>query len=75
MCNGEKTMYEEIYDIEHLRKDLCDYFGTAMINVSWLAITELTNVETASSDELINIALKNNFNLDKYLIKDNKFYR
>ena len=50
-------------DIEKLRQDLINYFGTAMYNASPLAILELTKIKRASSQELINIALKNNFDL------------
>lgn len=53
-------------DIEKLRKDLIDYYGTAMFNASPLAIIELTKIENASPQELINIALKNNFDLTEY---------
>lgn len=45
-------------DIEKLRKDLIDYYGTAMFNASPLAIIELTKVENASPQELINKANK-----------------
>ena len=57
-------------DIETLRKDLMNYFGTAMFSSSPLAIIELSKVENASSEELIQIAQNNNFDLNKYI--DNK---
>ena len=60
-------MYEEI-NIEQLRNDLVNYFGTAMFNSSPLAIMELSKVDKASDDEIIRIALKNNFDLNKYKI-------
>ena len=52
-------MVNEI-NIEKLRKDLIDYFGTAMFNASPMAIMNLTEVENANSDKLIQIALKIN---------------
>lgn len=61
-------------DIEKLRKDLIDYYGTAMFNASPLAIIELTKVENASPQELINIALKNNFDLTKYETNNKKIF-
>ena len=61
-------------DIEKLRKDLIDYFGTAMFNASPLAIIELTKVENASPQELINIALKNNFDLTEYETNNKKLF-
>lgn len=60
-------------NIEELRKDLIDYFGTA-IYTSPLAIMNLAEVENANSNELINIALKNNFDLNKY-IENDKYLR
>lgn len=61
-------------DIEKLRKDLIDYYGTAMFNASPLAIIELTKVENASPQELINIALKNNFDLTEYETTNKKLF-
>ena len=53
-------------DYEKLRKDLIDYFGTAM-SCNPMAIMDLSRVESASDDELVEIALKNNFDLNKYI--------
>lgn len=61
-------------DIEKLRKDLIDYYGTAMFNASPLAIIELTKVENASPQELINIALKTNFDLTEYETNNKKLF-
>ena len=55
-------------DIEKLREDLIDYFGTAMFNASPLAIIELSKIEKASNQEIIKIAIDNNFNLNEYII-------
>lgn len=54
-------------DIEKLRSDLMDYFGTAM-GFFPVATMDLIKVQNASDEELINIALKNNFDLNKYII-------
>lgn len=56
----------ENLNIDKLREDLLDYYGTAMFNVSPLAIIELTKIEKASNEELIEIALNNNFDLNEY---------
>ena len=61
-------------DIEKLREDLIDYYGTAMFNASPLAIIELTKIENASPQELINIALKNNFDLTEYETNNKKLF-
>ena len=54
-------------DIEKLRSDLMDYFGTAL-GFFPVATMDLIKVQNASDEELINIALKNNFDLNKYII-------
>ena len=53
-------------DYNKLRSDLINYFGTAMFNASPLAMIELSKVENATNEELIEIALNNNFDLSKY---------
>ena len=45
-------------DIEKLRSDLMDYFGTAM-GFFPVATMDLIKVQNASSEELISIAAKN----------------
>ena len=55
-------------DIENLRKDLINYFGTAM-SFNPMAMMDLTKVESASPEELVMIAQKNGFDLSDYEIK------
>ena len=62
----EKTDYEK------LRKDLKDYYGTAMVGGFPLAIMDLSKVENASNEELLKIAQKNNFNENNYKVKVRK---
>ena len=62
-------------DYEKLRNDLIDYYGTASYNGFPMAIIELSNVENASNDELINIALNNNINLNNYKKEEIKIYK
>ena len=62
-------------DYEKLREDLIDYYGTASYNGFPMAIIELSNVENASYEELINIAIKNNFNLNNYKKDEIKIYK
>ena len=52
-------------DIERLRRDLIDYFGTAM-SVFPVAMMELSQVQNASPEKLIEIAKKNGFDLRDY---------
>lgn len=53
-------------DIEYLRKDLKDYYGTAMFNASPLAIMDLSKVEKAGEQELIRMAQAAGLNLNRY---------
>lgn len=62
-------------DYEKLRNDLIDYYGTASYNGFPMAIIELSDVENASYEELINIAIKNNFNLNNYKKEEIKIYK
>jgi cyanate lyase len=51
---------------DKLKADLLDYFGTAMFAASPMAMMELSKVENASGNDLIQIALDNGFDLEKY---------
>ncbi len=61
-------------DIERLKDDLADYFGTAMQNNFPMAVMDLIEIPDGSSDnlseaqvmKLINIAISNGIDLDKY---------
>lgn len=55
-------------DIDELRNDLINYFGSAM-QYNQVAMMELIKVEQASDNEIVNIAIKNGFNLYDYEIK------
>lgn len=53
-------------DYERLRRDLIDYYGTAFQMGFGMAMIEISRVENASNEELVNIAQKNSFCLDDY---------
>ncbi len=55
-------------DVERLRYDLLEYFGTAM-NIFPQAVIDLSIIENASVEQLINIARSNNIDLSNYEIK------
>ena len=59
-------------DIERLRKELIDYYGTA-IGTNPVAVIELSIVETAPPERLIYIAINKGFNLNDYLIEENTY--
>ena len=55
-------------DIDSLREDLKNYFGGAM-SYNAIAIMDLIKVENASDNNVIDMAIKNGFNLYDYEIK------
>ena len=59
-----------IIDIEKLRSDVLDYYGTAMHNGFGMAVINLGQIENASNDEIINIARKIGLDFSKYAIED-----
>lgn len=54
-------------DFERLRSDLIDYFGTGMISGIGALTINISVIERASHDKLIEIAINNGFNLEKYI--------
>lgn len=56
-------------DFEKLRDDLINYFGTALY-YNQMAIMDLQEVKEATEEELIKIAIENNFDLERYEIKE-----
>lgn len=59
-------------DIDRLRKDLIDYYGTGVYNLN-VSVIDLIKVERCPSYMLVDIALQNGFNLNNYKI--NSFSR
>ena len=53
-------------DFDALRDYLIDYFGTAS-SYNPVALIELTEVETASPKKLVEIAIRNNVDLDDFI--------
>ncbi|MCD7818408.1 MAG: hypothetical protein LUH07_05090 [Lachnospiraceae bacterium] len=53
-------------DIEQLRKDLIDYYGTAMFNASPMALMDVSKAEKANGQELIRMAQAAGLNLNQY---------
>lgn len=54
-------------DTDRLRRDLMDYYGTAMFSGFPMAVFDLSRIERASDDELIEIAQKNGVDLREYV--------
>lgn len=53
-------------NILKLKKDLMDYFGTAVFNGMPNAMIELSKISNASDSQIINLALNIGFNLSEY---------
>ena len=57
----------ENIDYESLRRDLIDYFGSAMSSFP-LALMDVVNVESASEEELLELAIENGFDLSNHIV-------
>ena len=57
-----------LINIEQLREDLKDYYGTAMFNASPMAVMDLSGIERASNQEIVDIAREMGIDLRKYAI-------
>ena len=55
-------------DVNRLRRDMKDYYGTAMFNGFPMAVMDLSKVERLSDRELVELAQKNGVDLRKYII-------
>jgi len=53
-------------NIEKLRKDLIDYYGTAVFSGFHMAMVDVSDVENASQGRLIELAGKAGFSLKNY---------
>ena len=60
----------EDIDINRLRNDLIDYYGTVSL-YSPQAVIDLSKVENANPYELVMIAINNNFDLENYINQRN----
>ena len=54
-------------DTDKLRKDLTDYYGTAMSNGFPMAVIDLEKAERASDEELVEMAEKEDVDLSRYI--------
>ena len=55
-------------DVKKLRKDMKDYYGTAMFNGFSMAVMDLSKVDNLSDQELVDYAQKKGVDLRKYII-------
>ena len=55
-----------LIDIDKLRKDLIDFYGTAAYNGFPTAMMDVIDVENASPEKLIQLANRAGFSLEDY---------
>lgn len=55
------------YDFDELRNDLMNYYGSAMQYFP-MAVMDLSDVENASEDRLLEMAKDAGFNLEDYFL-------
>jgi hypothetical protein len=60
-------------DIDKLREDLINYYGSATPYYP-MAIMDISRIESASPEELVNIALENHFDLSEYEVNKGRRY-
>lgn len=53
-------------DLSRLRSDLEDYYGTAVFSGMPMAVIELGQAQSASPQELVDMALRAGFDLGRY---------
>lgn len=56
-----------LIDVERLRADIMDYYGTAAFSGFPAAIVDLARVERMSGEELVRFAEDHHFDLSKYI--------
>ena len=59
-------------DIEKLRNDLINHFYGIAFTISPVAFMDVTEVQEASDERLIEIAISEGFNLEDYKVKTRK---
>ena len=59
-----------IIDIQRLRNDIKNNYGTAAFNGFPMAIMDLENVDQLRDQEIVEYALKKNIRLEKYIIQE-----
>ncbi len=60
-------------DIDKLREDLINYYGSATPYYP-MDIMDISRIESASPEELVNIALENHFDLSEYEVNKGRRY-
>ena len=65
---GKDMAMEVEIDIDRLRRDMKDYYGTAMFSATPMAMMDLSRIERASDMEIVEEAQKNGLDLTDYIV-------
>lgn len=57
-------------DVDSLRRDMTDYYGTAMYSGFPAAVVDLSRVQSSSDESLVQMAVQQGIDLGKYAIPD-----
>ena len=66
--DSEEEITEITLDGDRIRRDLMDYYGTAMTGSFPMAMSELDTVRRASGDQLLAMAKQAGLDLNDYTI-------
>lgn len=58
------------YNIRAIKKELMNYYGTAMTSGIPMAMMDLGKLEHLSDDELVELARQNGINIEEYNLDD-----
>ena len=59
-----------LIDVDRLREDIKDYYGTAAFNGFPAAVIDLGRIEKMSDQEIVEFAIKKRIQLEKYEIQE-----
>ena len=57
-------------NVDELRRYLMDYYGTAAFSGLPMAMVDLSRVQSASPEEVVRIALKENVDLSRFAVNE-----
>lgn len=65
--HSDKSKNEGSVDYKRLRNDLMDEYGAQMVSFSGaMGYSDMCDAQKASEEELLNMARREGFNIDKY---------
>lgn len=65
--NAKGRFMEYEIDVSRLRRDMKDYYGSAMFNGFPIVVIDISKIESMSDFELVELAQKNGVDMRKYI--------